>query len=67
MTRSTEISRRPRKPPKRVLEFFTARINNDHTGKYPERNLSFCGMVQRRRHRPARRYLSVPPMRRAKT
>jgi hypothetical protein len=31
-----------------VLEFFTARINNDHTGKYPERNLSFCGMVLRR-------------------
>src|SRR5216683_1171368 len=49
------------KAAQRVLEFFTAQINNDHTRKaYLNANTPFSRLVRLARHRPARRREALP-------
>ena len=46
---------------RRVLEFFTARINNDHTRpRLPERRATLRRLVRRPRHRSAHRRSGLP-------
>ena len=49
------------KAAKRVLEFFTAQINNDHTRKaYLNATRRFAAWCDEPRHRPARRRAALP-------
>ena len=49
------------KAAKRVLEFFTAQINNDHTRKaYLNATRRFAEWCDAPRHRPARRRAALP-------